>query len=217
MKNACVGFAVLLAFILSCAPSQQVTSFWKNADEFGKKQYSSVFIMALTSDRGARNVIETDLAAAASAKGIKATKSIDFFPGTFTQESAPSKEELLGKIKELKCDAIFTMSLIDEKSEQRYVPGTTTYAASYAPYPYYGYYGGFYGYYSYMYPVVSTSGYYTTDKTYFIEANLYDAETEQIHWSMQSSAYNPSSLSSFSKEYAKMLITRLEAERAQVK
>jgi hypothetical protein len=222
MKNALL-FVLLasLVAVMSCATSQTVTNFWKSPDVPQGKVYTSVFIMAITPDMAARNLVESDLAAAATSKGFKATRSVDVFPSSFTKDNVPAKEEMLAKIRELNCDAVFTVSMLDMKSEQRYVPGTTTYATTgyggmgYAPYPYHSYYGSYYSYASYSVPVVSTPGYYTTDKTYFIEGNLYDAGTEQIRWSMQSTAYNPSSLSSFSKGYAKLLIGELEKHNAK--
>lgn len=207
-----------LALIMGCGTSQEVTTFWKNPEGAQGKKAGSVFIMAITADKAARNTVETDLAAAAAAKGLKAARSIDAFPASFTKDNVPSKEEMLVKIRELNCDAVFTIALLDVKSEQRYVPGTTTYATAgyssvgYSPYPAYGYYGNYHSYAAYSYPVASTPGYYTTDKTYFIEGNLYDAETGVIRWSMQSTAYNPSSLGSFSKEYTKLLINELEKQ-----
>ena len=207
-----------LTLIMSCGTSQEVTTFWKNPEAAQGKTYSSLFIMAITEDRAARNVVEGDLAAAATAKGLKATRSIDVFPTSFTKETVPSKEEMLVKIRELKCDVVFTVSVLDTKSEQRYVPGTTTYATAgysavgYAPYPAYGYYGNYHSYAAYSYPVTTTPGYYTTDKTYFIEGNLYDAETGAIRWSMQSTAYNPSDLSAFSKGYTRLLVDELQKQ-----
>jgi hypothetical protein len=194
--------------LISCGASQEVTSFWRNPEVNVEKPYTKVFISALTADRGARNVLESDLSTVATGRGLQAVKSIDVFP-VATKQDLPSEEAIIGKIKELGCDGIFTLSLLDVKAEQRYVPGTTTYAAGYAPYPSYGYYGGFYGYYSYNYNVISEPGYYTTDKTYFIEANFYDVATGKIVYSMQSTALNPSSLDEFSKEYAWLLGDKL--------
>jgi hypothetical protein len=224
----CVVSCILLpslTLIMSCGTSQEVTNFWKNPEGAQGKKATSVFIMAITADKAARNIVETDLATAVTAKGLKATRSIDVFTSSFTKDSIPSKEEMLAKIAELKCDAVFTVALLDVKSEQRYIPGTTTYAyatvgytgGGYAPYPHYGYYGNYYSYASYSYPMTTTPGYYQTDKTYFIEGNLYDAETGVIRWSMQSTAYNPSSLSSFSKEYTKTLIDELERQNLGIR
>ena len=221
MKHAVLCTLIAsLTLLLSCGPSQEVTNFWKNPETAQGKTYSSVFIMAITADRAARSIVETDLAAAATARGLKASRSVDVFPAPFTKGNIPSKEEMLAKIKGVDCDAVFTVSLIDMKSDQRYVPGTTTYAAGYgafgyAPYPAHGYYGNYYSYVSYSYPVVSSPGYYTTDKTYFIEGNLYDGETGEIRWSMQSTAYNPSSLNAFSKEYTQLLINELRKEKPE--
>lgn len=204
---------VLLAVIISCAGSQEVTSFWRSPDEIPGRTYRSIFVMAIANDRAARSVVETDLAIAAKDRGITAIRSVDYFPGTFTEETAPSKEEIVGKVEELGCDGIFTISLLDVKSDQRYVPGTTTYGYDAWYRPRYEYYGQFYSYYRYTYPMVVTPGYYTTDNTYFIESNLYDAKTGQLQWSMQSRAYNPDDLDSFSAEYTQLLMKRIDEEK----
>jgi hypothetical protein len=215
MKNAVLAILAVCVSIslMSCGASQEVTSFWKNPEMTPiKKPYTKIFISVLTADRGARNVVESDLSTVAKGRGIEAVKSIDIYPNISSKKDMPSEEAILAKIKELNCDGIFVLSLLDVKAEQRYVPGTTTYAAGYAPYPSYGYYGGYYGYYSYNYNVISEPGYYTTDKTYFIEANLYDAATGKIVFSMQSTALNPGSISDFSKEYTWLLGDKLKAE-----
>ncbi len=215
MKKAIV--AVLAACVsitlMSCGASQEITNFWKNPEMPAGQKYSKVFIAVLTVDRGARNTVETDLAAAAKARGLSAARSIDYFPNIASKSDMPSEGVIMAKIKELGCDAAFTLSILDVKSEQRYVPGATSYAGGYAPYPNYGYYGGYYGYYSYNYAVVTEPGYYTTDKTYFIEANAYDVATGKLNFSMQSTAYNPTNLDDFSKEYTYMLSQRLNEEK----
>jgi hypothetical protein len=211
-------FLFSATFLMSCGTSQEVISFWQNPENPLGKPYTNVFVMAITADRAAQLVVESDIVAAAKSKGIKAVRSMDVLAPTLTK-ATPSKEEVEAKIRDSGCDGVFTVSLLDVKSQQRYVEGTTTYAGgayAYSPYPHYGYYGSYYSYYSYSYPIASTPGYYTTDKTYFIEANMYDAGTEQIRWSMQSSAYNPSSLNSFSKEYTHLLIEELTKQNAKV-
>ncbi len=214
MKTALHTVVLLtITFLMGCGTAQEVTNFWKNPKQSENRPYKTIFVMAITQNAAARNTLETDLAAAAEERGFKAVKSVDALPGTFSKPAPSSKEEMLAKLRELNCDAVFTVSLLDVKSDQRYVPGTTTYAAAYAPYPQYNYYGNFYGYYSTMYPAVSTPGYYTEDKTYFIEGNLYDAKTEEIQFSMQSRAWNPSSLSSFSRGYTKLLFDQLSPKR----
>jgi len=60
-------------------------------------------------------------------------------------------------------------------------------------------------------------GYWTTDKTYFIEANAYDAETQQLIWSVQSKADNPSGIEKSSREYTEMLFEQFDKERKKQK
>ena len=100
---------------------------------------------------------------------------------------------MMVKVKNLGCNLIFTINLIDKVSETRYVPGT---AGFYGPFPGYGL--GFRGYYSYWYPFMTDPGYYVTDKTYFMEGNLFDADTETLLWSVQTKTTNPSSIETFS-------------------
>jgi hypothetical protein len=214
MKHALYPMLFAAVFLLmGCGTSQEATNVWKNPKPSPNRPYKSMFIMAIVKDAAARNILETDLANAAEDRGIHAVKSVDALPSTFSSPGPASREEMLAKLRDLKCDAIFTLSLLDVKSDQRYVAGTTTYQAAYAPYPQYNYYGNFYGYYSTMYPVTSSPGYYTEEKTYFLEGNLYDAATEEIQFSMQSRAWNPSNLSSFSRGYVKLLLDQMNPKQ----
>jgi hypothetical protein len=189
---------LLTLFIMSCGPSHKVTSSWISPEaKTAKKKYSKVFIVVLTQNQAAKNIVESDLEKAAQAKGFQTVKSSDVFAPNFTKDNGADKATILAKVRELGCDAILTSALVKKESEQRYVPGST----SYMPYGGYGGYG-FGGYYGYMYPTMySTPGYYTTDKTYFIETNLFDVASENMIYSVQSEAYDPSNITSFSRDY----------------
>jgi hypothetical protein len=49
-------------------------------------------------------------------------------------------------------------------------------------------------------------GYYTTDKTYFMEGDLFDVATETMIWSVQTESYNPASIEKFSKELTQLML-----------
>ncbi|HRI19814.1 MAG TPA: hypothetical protein PLA68_02620 [Panacibacter sp.] len=119
----------------------------------------------------------------------------------------PVKEAFLKKVSDLGCETIFTVALVDKQSETRYNPGSSS---IYAPYPMYGYYGRFGGYYGYS-SMMYSPGYYSTDKTYFLESNLYDAKTEELLLSIQSKAENPPAIQKSSKLYTESLIKELES------
>jgi hypothetical protein len=207
-------FPALLFFafyLVSCGASQKITSSWVNKDVDPAKKYTSIFVMALSQNQSARNIVETDLANAIAAKGYKVFKSTEYFTPQFTKETAPTKEAVLAKVGQLGCDAIITVGLVDKTSETRYVPGSSV-TVGYSPYMGYGAGYGFGGYYGYMGSTMYNPGYYTTDKTYFMEANIFDAATEKMLWSAQSEAYDPTSISKFSREYTILLMDKMTAD-----
>ena len=189
---------------VTCSSSHKVVNSWVNKDVLKNQNYKKVFIIALTEDQAARNIVESDLSNAISEHNLEVVTSSTIFPASFTNTSVPSNDVILAKVKDLNCDLIFAVSLLNSTSETRYVPGTT----SYAPYPMYGYYRGFRPYYNYYTPVVYSPGYYTTNKVYFMEANLFDVSTENILWSVQTKTYNPSKLRQFSASYSITIVNQ---------
>ena len=209
MKNVLSLLALLsLVFLSSCSPSMKITGNWMNKDMMGKGHYKKIFLFVIASDMGAKQSVENAQAKAAAAEGITTVKSYEVFGPNFLAQK-PTNDQIMAKIRETGCDAVFTSALVDVKSETRYVPGTTNYA--YTPYGGYGYYGSFGGYYGHS-AYVYEPGYYTEDQTYFIESNLYDVKTEEIVWSVQSEAYNPTNVDNVARTYSALLFEKLRAE-----
>lgn len=165
-------------------------------------------VTALTGKTTARQTVENDLALELQKNGYRTLKSIDVIPPTFTEGKEPNKEALLDKINGTDVDAILTVALVDKDTETRYVPGNY----AYAPATRFGYYGRFWGYYTNWYPMLFDPGYYTEDKVYFLETNLYDADTEELLWSAQSETYNPSGLSDFSKDFSSTIFAKMKKD-----
>ena len=190
---------------LACAPSVQMTGQWVDKELFQPGKYSSMFIAVLSQNLSVKQVFEDDIAAEASSRGIKAVKSGDIFKPNFTAENAGSKEAVVAKIQELGLETIFTVALKDKETTTRYVPGSVMYT----PAPYYG---GYWGYYSNTYATVYTPGYYTQDKTYFVESNLYEVASGKLLWSVQSEVINPGKVETVAEEYTSMLLDALNKE-----
>ena len=53
-------------------------------------------------------------------------------------------------------------------------------------------------------------GYYSNDKTYFMQSNLFDKASQELMFSVQSDIFNPSSLASGSRTYISTLMKQLE-------
>ena len=190
-------------YLQNCGTSTKVIGSYSSPDA-SSKTYNKVMVIGLTSNVVARRNIEDQLAAALIKEGVGATASISVFAPSYMQKE-PSKDEVINKIRQDGFDGILTVGLLDERTETRYVPGTT----SYAPVSRYGYYGSFGGYYSTMYPTFYDPGYYTTDKTYVVETNLYDAQSEKLVWSAQTETYDPSNPESGARSFSAAIADRM--------
>ncbi|WP_160717237.1 DUF4136 domain-containing protein [Chitinophaga solisilvae] len=199
--------AVTLIFLMAaCGTTVHMTGTWKDASA-APGGYHEIMVAGLSSNVNARQTVENQLAAALGKYGVTAGKSLDVFPPSFDPKNDNDREAMAKKVEAAGYKAILTVSLVNKEAESRYVPGTV----SYAPYPVYGWYGNFWRYYGYMYSSVYSPGYYTTDKTYFLESNLYDLDKEgKLVWSGQSETVNPNSLESFAAAYGKVVADALK-------
>ncbi|MBN3518629.1 hypothetical protein JYB62_01340 [Algoriphagus lutimaris] len=202
-KNNIVFTLLILAFAISCSPSSKIIGSWTGPDT-PSEPYKNIFVTGISSNLVARQTIENDINTHLKERGVTAVSSFDIIPPGF-KATEENKDATLKAIKEGGSDAILTIALLDQTSETRYVPGTTMYS----PMMYGGYYGRFYGYYSYYNPVMYNPGYYSTDKKYYLEMNLYDVQTETLVWSAQSETTNPSSIETFSRSFSELVVYQL--------
>ena len=147
------------------------------------------------------------MASTIESRGTKAVRSSDVFPPQLSVSENFNREQMAEAIKRTGCDAVFIIAVLDVKSVDTYHPGTAYYPMNY------GMYGSYYGYYHYYSPQVYSPGYYSSDKTYYIESNFYDLASDQLLWSIQSEAYNPSSLERWFNEYSYQLLNELKKEK----
>jgi hypothetical protein len=207
MKLTIVAFLSVLLFSSCSNSSMRIMATWVNKKDMPVPQPGKhkIFIFVMTQNYDVQLNIENDLAAAAEAKGIKTVKSIDAFGPILTLDKLPKTDVLLKAIRDLGCDGIFTVALVDQTEKTHYVQSSSS--GVFVPYAGYGYY--YSGYYAYT-PSFYSPGYYTTDKTYFVESNLFNAITEKLLISMQSKVVNPPTVIKASKQYTQMLVTELQ-------
>ncbi|MXV51156.1 hypothetical protein GS399_09260 [Pedobacter sp. HMF7647] len=207
MKNLTkiTGMMLIISLVMSaCSSTTSVTGSYKDPSFTAATEFKKIFVAGLTSNVPARQKIETSMAEAITSRGFAAVKSLDVFTPDFQSSSGSKSDLVLQKIRETGSDGILTVALVNKETESRYVPGS---AYPVGAYPYYGTFGGYWGnfYGAGMYD----PGYYTTDKTYYVETNLYDAKTEKIVWSAQSQTMNPSNIDDFLAGYKKALAKQL--------
>jgi len=198
---------VLIALLLSaCGPSQKITNSWINPEAGANAPYKSIFVIVLSQTKETSFSVEDRMAAIIASRGQKVVLASSVFPPNLSISENFSREEMAAAIKRTGCDAVFVIALLDVKAEEYYQPGRAYYPMNY------GMYGSYYGYYNHYYPMVYSPGYYTSDKTYYIESNFYDLEHDQLLWSIQSEAYNPSSIDSWFDRYSYDLLNELKKE-----
>ena len=204
MKFTITTLALLLLATIGCGPTQKITGSWSDPDAASAGPFTKVFVSVLSQNKDANYSIETQMSKVLISKGFKVVKSNDIFPPSFAPTQDFTKEQLVESIQRTGCDAILVLSLLDTKTVETYNPGT-----SYYPYNY-GFYGSYYGYYSYYYPQVYSPGYYSTDKTFYLETNLYDMKSDKLIWSIQSEARNPDNLPEWFKQYSVLIMDHLK-------
>ncbi len=204
MKNlkTLVLFASI-AFLGACGSSTKILGSW-TSPKSPSEPYKSIFVTAISENLIGRQSIENDIEDFLQKADVVAKSSFEIMPPGF-KASLENKDATIASIIDTGSDAILTVALLDQTSETRYVPGTTMYS----PTGHGGNYGRFYGYYSYYNPIMYDPGYYTKEKTYYLEINLYDATTEELVWSAQSETTNPSSIDTFSRNFSQLVVKQL--------
>ncbi|GMQ26752.1 hypothetical protein Aoki45_34350 [Algoriphagus sp. oki45] len=202
-----------LAFValVSCSPSTKILGSWASPEKKAGG-YDDVVIIGISESVISRQTFEDQIQSVLTQDGIKASNSSVIIPPG-TKPSPEEKEKFAQALRDQGHDAVLTVALLDQTQESRYVPGTTTYS----PMMYGGYYRSYWGYYNYYSPMMYDPGYYTTDKNYFLEANLYDVETEQLVWSAQSETTNPANLEAFARTFAMVISDQMIKDGVIVK
>lgn len=210
MKNSILLSLITLIILSSgCAPSTQITASWKS-DE-AKADFKSVYIAALTKDLQIRQNIENEFASRLQNRDVATIKSVENLRPDFFSSGEPSKDDILEAIQSTQSEAILTITLIDIEEEERFIQGGAM-GPSFAPMGRFRYYGNFGGYFNHWQGAGWNQGYYSTDKRYFLETNLYDSSTLKLLYSAQSKTLNPGDMEAFAKEYVDALKQELRKE-----
>ena len=194
---------LLVLTLKACAPATIITGSWKSpTNTSASKSYENILVAVLNNHTVEKAALENDLVGELGRYSIKVTKSIDLFPPEVSNSDS-DRVAIINKVHSKDIDAILMVSLLSKQTDSRYVQRR---------YPYnpgrYTYYNDFWGYYSYRYPYAYSPGYYT-EKSYYMETNLYDAKTEKLIWSAQTETYDVDNLTAFSKDYSKAIVNKL--------
>lgn len=209
MKNLISLTTILL--LLACSPSTKIIGSW-SSPERNPQGYKSIFVAAVIDNIQSRQAVENDFKKKLATLNIHSEISSEIIKPSFWQSKEVDKEAIMDIISQNGFDGILTMTLLEKQSEERYVPGTVMYNPMAIGGWGWGRRGTFGGYWLYHYPMMASPGYVVNDNKYIFEINLYDAKTELLVWSAQSTTLNPDSLEKFSAEFSTVVLERMLEE-----
>jgi hypothetical protein len=209
MKNP-IFYILFLILAASCSPSTRIIGSWTSPDK-DTSGYDDLFVAAVVDNVRIRQVVEDEMQSQLNSRNIQSRTSISAIKPDFWSSEDLDKEAIIKIIGESKHDGILTMTLIDQTSEERYVPGAMM-GGPMMMGPSWGWRGNFGGYWGMQHGLMMNPGYIVNDRKYFVEINLYDADSEQLVWSGQSKTINPESVDAFAPEFVKIVLNRMEQE-----
>ena len=166
---------VLVGSLAACGPGTKIVNSWRDPTVVVNTAALNKFVVAaLLKNEGVRRKTEDKMAALNPAKAVQSY--IAFGPN----ELKESDNFYMSKLKNDGYDGIVILRLVKQEKETRYVPGS---------YP--TYYGSWRGYYGAAWGGYYDPGYYATDKTYFVEINVYSVPKDKLIWSGTTSTVNP--------------------------
>ena len=204
---------LLLAFsafmmLSSCSSSVQITGDWKSDRADTETGYGNIMVVTMLNNLEGAQAVENEIREVMQKQNVTTSLSSKSFPSMNVENFDSKKDDIFEKISTSKNDAILTISLLDKKEEVYYVPGGQAYDPGA-----FAWYGNFWGYYSYYYPRTYEPGYYDVDNVYFIEANLYDADSQELIYSAQAETFNPQDdIYGFASDFAQTLVRELDSE-----
>jgi len=177
-------YLILIGLMIACSPSTKLVNVWTDPSLTDEtlKPFKKVLVIARIKDETQNRIAEDKLVAKLK---VPALPSYAFLLPSDTNQAAVD-----AKLKEKGFDGLIAMRLTDVNETLNYQQGSGGYYGGYGSY-YGGYYGGrpggYYGYYG-------TPGYYTQDKTFYVETSIFSLVTGKLMWSGTTTTMNPSQL-----------------------
>lgn len=190
--NKFLFISAVVVFCLAGCTSTTMQSSWKAPGAtYTKEQFKKVMVVALFKDETSRRIAEDKIAA----------KNSTFHASYMTlgpDQQNMDEAAFTAFVAKEGYDAVLTLHLIDVQSTTSYVPGT--------------YQGGYYGWYGMYYGGFYSPGYYTEDKNYIIETNVFSVAQNKLLWSGVTSTLNPVDMNRTIDEVWDAVIARMKRE-----
>ena len=193
------GFCVLLLFFLAggCA-SSKITGDWKNPD-LGNKKYTNILVIGVAKQPDRRKFYEDEFAKQLNRQGVLAIASHTIIP----RDKMQDKNTIVKSIEGMSVDGVIVTRLQGVK-EQKQVPHGKTYQLPY------GQYNNMYDYYNSSFSIAPSRSYAETHEYLLLESSLFDAETEELAYSITTDTFVRQKFESRLKAYIETVVRQLK-------
>ncbi len=188
-----------LLFLIACSPSTRIEKSWRDPNTtITEGSYQKVLVAALLRNESTRRIVEDQMVQRLNGKGVASYQ--------YYMEKEVTESKIADLEKKLAADGFdgaLVMRLIEVEKETNYVPGTSMYPT---------YYGGFGGYYYNSWNAYANPGYYTTDKIFNVETNIYSLKQNKLIWTGVTSTVNPTKTEKMYNEIADVVVAKMKSE-----
>jgi hypothetical protein len=217
-------FFLLISVLLfaKCSPTTQITASAKMTDE-EPRIYKKLAVVVLTPRESTRATLEEAIAIEFRKRGVKAISTFTMFPLANHADEIQlnlTEEERQARIRERitqrELDGLVIIALLSQEEETHYVNNAVSVGIS-APTVMYDapiYNQPMSGYYGYASAVVTKPGHLETSKNFFIEANMYNVDTEGLFYTAQIEVKNPKKIGEESERFATVLVDDVMKKKA---
>ena len=184
MKTKLFILSTLLIGLLFACVSTKLEKSWADPSfSLKPSPYKKVLVVAPLKDAASQRIAEDKIV-----KQIKAGTGIQSY--SYLKPTDTDEKLLQAQLLKDGFDGVILMHLTDVEKSVTYNPGTS--------------YGGWYGYRNY------TPGYYSEDKTFLVETNMYAVKDDKLMWSGTTSSLNPTSFDKSMDEIITAIKTELQ-------
>ena len=171
----------IIGLMFACTPATQLVNTWVDPSLTAEtlKPFKNVLVIARIKDETSNRVAEDKIVAK-----IKMPASPSY---AFLLPSDTNVVSVDQKLKNAGFDGVIAMRLTDVNQTLNYQQGSGGYYGGHYGGYYGGRMGGYYGYYG-------SPGYYTQDKTFYVETSIFSLATGKLMWSGTTATLNPTQL-----------------------
>jgi len=175
--------SLLIGLLFACVSTKLEKSWADPSFSLKPSPYKKVLVVAPLKDAASQRIAEDKIV-----KQIKAGTAVPSY--SYLKTTDTDEKLLQAQLVKDGFDGIIVMHLTDVEKSVTYNPGTS--------------YGGWYGYRNY------TPGYYSEDKTFLVETNMYSVKDDKLMWSGTTSSLNPTSFDKSMDEIIYAIKTELQ-------